>query len=396
MEQKRKYVCWFYSVPGIGRRTLESLFAPGRDAEEVFRGGERLWRQTLTARQLQQIRLFAEHVSPEGLWEELTEKQIRFVTCRDEEYPARLRHIPDSPYALFVKGELPAQDALSVAVVGARDCSEYGRFVAEGIGRAMGVCGVQIISGMARGVDGISQNAALEAGGSSFGVLGCGVDVCYPASNRLLYERLCAQGGVLSTHPPGTEPKPQHFPPRNRIVSGLADALIVVEAREKSGTLITVDMALEQGKDVYVVPGRVTDRLSDGCNRLIKQGAGVFLSPEDFLRELRQGWQGRQGGQGRQGRQDGRSGQDEGADLCGTSFAAGAPGRFAQSVGEYGEVYAALDLAPLSLEQIRERLAGEYSGPELLSALMSLCVAKLAVQKSPGQFCLRGSAPDRL
>lgn len=379
MEENRKYACWFYSVPGIGNRTIERLFAHCPDAEEIFRKGEGLWRQMLTARQQEQIHLFAEHISPEMLWEELSEKNIRFVMCSDAEYPDRLRDIPDPPYALFVKGELPSQDALSVAVVGARDCSEYGRFVADGIGRAMGECGVQIISGMARGIDGISQDAALEAGGRSFGVLGCGVDVCYPASNRPLYEKLCVQGGILSTHPPGTEPRSQHFPPRNRIVSGLADALIVVEAREKSGTLITVDMALEQGKDVYIVPGRVTDRLSDGCNRLIKQGAGVFLSPEDFLRELRQGWQCGQGRSAKQGVQP---------------FQEAIPGRLTQLSDEYREVYDALDFAPLSIEQIRERLAGEYSGPELMTVLMGLCVEKLAVQRSPGQFCLRGNTKN--
>lgn len=376
MDEKQKYNCWFYSVPGIGDRTIERLFAHCPDAEELFRVGESLWRQVLTVRQMEQIRLFERQISPKALWEELSEKNIRFVMRSDEEYPDHLRHIPDPPYALFVKGELPAQDALSVAVVGARDCSEYGRFVAEGIGRAMGECGVQIISGMARGIDGISQNAALEAGGRSFGVLGCGVDVCYPASNRSLYKKLCAQGGILSTHPPGTEPKSQHFPPRNRIVSGLANALIVVEAREKSGTLITVDMALEQGKDVYVVPGRVTDRLSDGCNRLIKQGAGVFLSPEDFLRELRQEWQG---------------GCSKAAEQGGLSFQEAVPERLTQLSKEHQEVYDALDFVPLSVEQIRERLAGEYSGPALTAMLMRLCVERVAVQNSPGYLCLRGS-----
>ncbi|MDE6699644.1 MAG: DNA-processing protein DprA, partial [Acetatifactor sp.] len=157
----------------------------------------------------------------------------------------------------------------------------------------------------------------------------------------------------------------------------LADALIVVEEREKRGTLLTVEMEKEQGNDLYIVHGRVTDRLSDGCNRLIKQGAGVFLSPEDFLRELRQGWQYGQGRSAKQGVQ---------------SFQEAIPGRLTQLSDEYREVYDALDFAPLSIEQIRERLAGEYSGPELMTVLMGLCVEKLVVQRSPGQFCLRGRA----
>lgn len=393
MGEERKYDCWLYSVPGIGNRAMERLFticsscsscSPCRpDAEAVFRAGESLWRQALTARQAEQMLLFTKHISPDGLWHRLMEDNIRFVMRGDAEYPARLRDIPDPPYALFVKGKLPAGDMLSVAVVGARDCSEYGRYVADGIGRALGACGVQIVSGMARGIDGISQNAALEAGGISFGVLGCGVDVCYPASNRSLYERLCVQGGILSAYPPGTEPRPQYFPLRNRIVSGLADVLIVVEAREKSGTLITVDMALEQGRDVYVVPGRVTDRLSDGCNRLIRQGAGVFLSPEDFLRELREGWQYGQCNGGR------RSGPAMSEEISGRP-APPAPECLVQLAPECRAVYDVLELSPLSVEQIGERLTGEYSGSELLTALMRLCVEKLAVQKSPGHFCLNG------
>ena len=140
-----------------------------------------------------------------------------------------------------------------------------------------------MVSGMARGIDGIAQKAALEAGGASFAVLGCGVDICYPEENRELYDRLLQEGGILSEYPPGMPPEPKLFPPRNRIISGLSDLVLVIEARKKSGTLITVDMALEQGREVYALPGRVSDKLSDGCNRLIRQGAGVATCPEDIL-----------------------------------------------------------------------------------------------------------------
>lgn len=374
-EKERMYACWFYSAPGIGSRTMEKLSAICPGWEEIYRAGEKLWKRVLTDRQLEQMRIFAKSVEPETLQESLRKKKISFATLRDTTYPARLRNIPDPPYGLFFKGGLPAADCLSVAVIGARDCSEYGSFVAGGIGRRLGECGVQVISGMARGIDGIGQEAALKAGGRSFGVLGCGVDICYPASNRGLYERLCVQGGVLSAYPPGTEARAQHFPPRNRIVSGLADALIVVEARGRSGTLITVDMALEQGKEVYAVPGRVTDRLSDGCNQLIRQGAGVFLTPEDFLRELEEGswkWHGTGGGEG------------EKADSGESRLSR-----------EQREIYEVLDLTPQSVEQIGERLTRRMgaSGPPGLSGLtallMGLCMTKLAVQVSPGQFALR-------
>ena len=139
---------------------------------------------------------------------------------------------------------------------------------------------------MARGVDGIAQKAALLAGGDSYGILGCGVDVCYPPENKEIYDRLITNGGSISEYPPGTQPIANFFPIRNRIISAFADALVVVEARLRSGTQITVDTALEQGKEVFAIPGRVTDRLSDGCNFLISQGAGIALSVEDVLDRL--------------------------------------------------------------------------------------------------------------
>ncbi len=216
-----------------------------------------------------------------------TEKNdIRFVCIYENEYPGRLRNIPDAPIGLWYIGELPSEDLPSVALIGARSCSTYGEHVAEAIGEYLGKAGVQVISGMARGIDGISQRAALRCGGSSYGVLGCGVNICYPPSNRFLYDRLKESGGIISEYPPGTPAISSNFPPRNRIVSGLSDAVVVIEARQKSGTLITVDSALEQGREVFAVPGRITDRLSDGCNGLIGLGANVFLSPEIFIREL--------------------------------------------------------------------------------------------------------------
>mgnify|MGYP000075586463 FL=1 len=146
--------------------------------------------------------------------------------------------------------------------------------------------GAQIISGMAKGIDGAGQIGALEEGGDSYGVLGCGVDVCYPREHIELYTELERKGGILSEQPIGTKPLPQFFPARNRIISGLSDIVLVMEAKERSGSLITADMALEQGKDIYALPGPINSQLSRGCNRLIKQGAGILLSPEDLLEEL--------------------------------------------------------------------------------------------------------------
>lgn len=212
--------------------------------------------------------------------------EMKFASIESEEYPHRLRNIVDPPYGIFYYGELRAADKPSCAIIGARDCSEYGKYVACEVARELVKNEVTIISGMARGIDGESQRAALMAGGYSIGILGSGADICYPSSNRNLYESLKNSGCVMSAFPPGELAKAANFPIRNRYVSALADVVLVVEARLKSGTLITVDCALEQGKEVYAVPGRVTDRLSDGCNKLIDLGAGVFTSPESFSKEL--------------------------------------------------------------------------------------------------------------
>lgn len=215
--------------------------------------------------------------------EELEKKEIRMITCEEEEYPKRLRQIRDNPYALYVKGTLPEEEQKSVAIVGARKCSEYGYYMAKKLGEALGKNGISVISGLADGIDSAGQQGAVDAGGSTYAVLGCGADICYPKSNHFLYEQIKKSGGILSEYPPGTPPKSYYFPARNRIISGLADIVVVIEAKKRSGSLITADLALEQGKEIYALPGRVTDALSFGCNRLIREGAGVVLSVEDFL-----------------------------------------------------------------------------------------------------------------
>ena len=213
-------------------------------------------------------------------------KGIDFISIGHPAYPGRLKAIPDPPFGLFYKGTLPGEETYAAAIIGARRCSGYGRQMAEEIGERLALSGIHTISGMALGVDGFGQCAALRAGGNSYGVLGSGVDICYPKRNRDLYDALAVQGGILSEYPPGTQPLPIHFPLRNRIISGLSDVVIVVEAKEKSGSLITADCALEQGRDVYVVPGRMNDELSRGSNLLIAQGAGIITGVDALLKEL--------------------------------------------------------------------------------------------------------------
>ena len=215
--------------------------------------------------------------------EEMEKKGIRAVCIEEGEYPLRLAQLADPPYMLFYKGRLPSEEKRSVAVIGARRCSDYGRRAADYFGRELAKAGVPVISGLAVGIDGLSQSACVEEGGESYGVLGSGVDVIYPVGNRQLYKDLQLKGGVLSEYLPGTPASAWHFPQRNRIISGLADLVLVVEAREKSGTLITVECALQQGREVFAVPGRVGDNLSLGCNRLIRDGAGIATCAEDLV-----------------------------------------------------------------------------------------------------------------
>lgn len=219
-------------------------------------------------------------------YELMKRKEIRLYTFGSKGYPVKLGPIASPPYAIYVKGELPCEEVLSVGIVGARTCSPYGAEMAARLSKQLAENKVQIISGMARGIDGIAQKTALKSGGSSYGILAGGVDICYPKENFELYLDLISSGGVISEQIPGTKPLSQYFPARNRIISALSDVLIVIEAREKSGSLITVDMALEQGKDVYAVPGPIGSELSRGCNRLIRQGAGIVLSEGDLLEEL--------------------------------------------------------------------------------------------------------------
>ena len=223
--------------------------------------------------------------APQEALEALLHAQAGLVTVLDEAYPRLLRDIPGRPFALYYTGRLPGERRCA-AVVGARLCSEYGRRYAYLIGKHLAEAGLGIVSGMARGVDAQAQEGALDGGGYTCAVLGGGVDVCYPPGSRRLYGRLREEGGIVSEYPPGTPAASWHFPARNRIISGLAEAVVVVEARRKSGSLITADLALEQGRDVYAVPGRLCDPLSEGCNRLIFQGSGIVTGIGGLLAQL--------------------------------------------------------------------------------------------------------------
>ena len=212
--------------------------------------------------------------------------EIRLVRCFETGFPARLKEHTGMPKQLYFLGKLPP-DAPSVAIVGARRCTAYGRAKARELGQYLAEHGVAVISGLADGIDGYAHEGALAGGGRTYAVLGSGPDICYPRSHCGLYEAILGQdGGILSEYSPGTPPLPGHFPARNRIISALSDLVVVVEARRRSGSLITADFALEQGKTVLAFPGRQGDPLSEGTNMLIAQGAGIVSSYEAVLWEV--------------------------------------------------------------------------------------------------------------
>ena len=281
-----KYEYWFANVKGISDKRKQQIRMGMKNAKMLYYIEETQYSvKGLSEKEGKAIRESKSNWKLDEEYQRLLEQEVKFIPIYDSCYPEKLKQISTPPYALYIRGKIP-ENGFSVAIVGARECSAYGRSMAEEFARALVREGVHIISGMANGVDSASQRGALDEGGISFGVLGCGVDICYPREQISLYTRLKEQGGLLSEFPLGEKPLPQHFPARNRIISGLADVVLVIEAKEKSGSLITADMALEQGKDVYALPGPVNSSLSRGCNLLIKQGAGMLLTPEELLEEL--------------------------------------------------------------------------------------------------------------
>lgn len=284
-----EYEYWFAAIPYLSHRKKILLRTYMNSAKDIYYIEETEWKKFsfLNEKDIEKV------LDSKKLWdvkkeyEKLERQQIHIIYYYNKEYPKRLLNISNPPYALYVKGKLPEEKAFSVAIVGARKCTSYGEKYACEFAQKLAEQGIQIISGMAYGIDGIAQRGALFGGGKTFGIMGNGVDICYPRSHIGLYTDILAQnGGIISELPPGTKPLPIHFPKRNRIISGLSDAVLIIEAKKKSGSLITADFALEQGREVYALPGPIDSVLSQGCNDLIKQGAGMLVSAENFMEEM--------------------------------------------------------------------------------------------------------------
>lgn len=274
-------------VKGIGAVRLRALLDFFGDAQLAWQAHPAELRATgLPTGIVENLIKLRESVSLEQIWDQIQAQGIQVVAWGDENYPVRLREIDNAPPVLYVRGSLEIEDEWSVAIVGTRRITAYGRQVAERIATKLANSGITVVSGLALGVDTVAHQSALETGGRTLAVLGCGVDRIYPPNNRHLAERILESGALVSDYAPGTPPEASNFPPRNRIISGLSLATVVVEAGEKSGALITADFAVEQGREVFAVPGNVFSPQSWGPNRLIQNGAHPLLDPQEILDQL--------------------------------------------------------------------------------------------------------------
>jgi DNA processing protein len=279
-------------IPGVGSILIKRLLDRFKTPEAVFQA---------PLDELLRIEGLGEKVAREirrGPVETVVDRELsllkkvggKIITLKDDAYPRRLREIYDPPALLYLRGELQKEDELALSIVGSRKTSPYGRWITEKMSQELARHGVTIVSGMARGIDSLAHLGAILGGGRTIAVLGCGVDVIYPSENRSLFLRIIDHGAVLSEFPMGSPPEGGHFPKRNRIISGLSMGVVVVQAGAESGSLITANYALEQGREVFAVPGNVGAEGSRGTHQLIKDGAKLVESSEDILEEILPQW----------------------------------------------------------------------------------------------------------
>lgn len=284
----KAYWVWLSCIPGIGARRFSML-------NDWFGSPQKIWEsQNKDILKYQTIlgdratKSILEHKNEKYVEKAasiLSDASIFVVTLNDEQYPVLLRSIFDPPAVLYCKGLPINNNIMYIAVVGSRRTSEYGRQMSDRFAYELSMAGIGIVSGAARGIDTMAHKGALRAEGYTIAVLGCGVDIVYPSDNRKLFLQIEEHGTLLSEYPPGTYPSPTNFPARNRIISGISKAVLVVEAGERSGALITVDFALEQGRDVYALPGNINNPYCVGTNRLLKEGARLVTDSKEIIEE---------------------------------------------------------------------------------------------------------------
>jgi DNA processing protein len=283
----RKYWIGFNLIKGIGAVRMQGLVAYFGELESAWRADPAgLAEAGLGPKVIERVIQAREKVNLDQLWEKIESQGIKILTWQDEAYPTRLKEIDQPPPVLYIRGDYLPDDLFAVAIVGTRRVTPYGRQITEEIAAFLAGNGMTVISGLARGVDAIAHQTALRAGGRTIAILGSGVDKIYPPEHLKLAEQMMERGAVISDYAPGTPPDASNFPPRNRIISGLSLAVVVVEAGETSGALITAEFAAEQGREVFAVPGSILAPQSKGTNKLIQNGALSLLNVKDLMQAL--------------------------------------------------------------------------------------------------------------
>lgn len=285
---EEKYWIWLSRIDGIGSVKLQKLLNQFKTPENIWNASyeELLGVEGINNKSAQQILNQKYRQNLDEYEKFMKENKIEIINIYDKDYPDKLKEIYDKPIVLYVKGNKKVLNEFSLAVIGCREYSKYGEIVAKDVAYKIGKNNITTVSGLARGIDSIGHRATIEAGGKTVAVIGSGLDNIYPKENEQLANEIIKNGGaIVSEYVIGTKPLKMNFPARNRIISGLSNGIVVIEAKEKSGTMITVDFALEQGKDIFAVPGSIYSLNSKGTNSLIKQGAKVVCDISDILEE---------------------------------------------------------------------------------------------------------------
>lgn len=286
MEREKIFKIWLSTVKGIGYKSFVQLMEFFKTAEGVYKAKEIDIFKAIGNRKLVQNIIEAQKLNPFDYIERLQNLKISVYTLEEEEYPKELKNIYDPPPVLYLKGNINLKDNLCIAMVGSRNATFYGKQVAQKLAYELSERGITVVSGMARGIDSFSHIGALKERGKTIAVLGNGINIVYPRENKKLMEQISEKGLLVSEFPLDAPPLPQNFPLRNRIISGLSLGVVVVEAGIKSGSLLTAQFALEQGREVFAVPGNITSAYSRGTNELVKQGAKIVIGVEDILEEF--------------------------------------------------------------------------------------------------------------
>lgn len=284
----QKTIAWLNSANGISNRKIDALFNYfGGNPKDLWDNFKKEKNNLKLKQEIINYLIKTKDDFEESFIQKLKKESVKIVTLLDDDYPKKLKEIDGPPYILYYKGSLSNIDNISIAVVGSRKATSYGKWAAEKFTDELSELGVNIISGLASGIDTIAHKTALKSNVKTIGVIGCGIDIIYPKSNERLYREIVEnEGAVITEHPFGMQPLPNNFHARNRIISGLSYGVVVIEAQERSGTLITAGHAANQGREIFAVPGNIDSLYSKGTNALIKDGAKITTSINDIIEEI--------------------------------------------------------------------------------------------------------------